>query len=84
VWGIDDDAPWRVHVAEAFRESLMVRSVEELDASPLGTVVKDAEGAVQEKFDNDLWYQPSWTGGRASGQMLLPALVLYRPDWKTP
>ena len=85
VWGIDDDAPWRVHVAEVFRESLMVRSVEELDALPDDTAVLVDDVPARKHLGD--WYFANDDGdgyGSKSLALYLPALVLYRPDWDTP
>lgn len=61
------------------RELLTVRSVEELDALPEGSVVKDSVGVIWEKDCG--WWTPGIDMERVVEPDWVPALVLYRPDW---
>lgn len=65
------------------RESRTITTVEELDALPTFAVVREADGAIQEKKPDhfgDRWFQPAWTGGRLATDLNLPALLLWHPD----
>lgn len=83
-------------VADALRELLTVRSVEELDALPPLTVILDADGVVVRRdpwgefHDSPRWHPLDGSDHQArdfgldADEVQLPALVLYRPDWGTP
>ena len=91
---INSDGFWVSHVRDVLREALTVRSVEELDALPVGTVIRDSlpgDPVVCERqktfgdsrFESDSeWFAVG--DGVAAADVWLPALVLFRPDWNTP
>jgi len=68
------------------RELLTVRSVEELDALPTYSLIRDIEDGTVWENHNGRWV---WLIGPFHAQerkplQHSPALVLYRPDWDTP
>jgi len=66
-------------LAAGFRPpARVVTTVEELDALPEGTVIRDREGTVAESWDG-VWH--SSEGGCYGHEILaLPATVLYEPE----
>lgn len=67
----------RAHVADAWRESRTVRTVEELDALPNGSIyVSDAEGLAEQKA-GDVWFAARC---RQPFEPVLPGVVVHRPD----
>jgi len=68
------------------REFVAVRSVEELDALPTYSLIRDIEDGTVWENHNGRWV---WLIGPFHAQerkplQHSPALVLYRPDWDTP
>lgn len=83
---INSDAGWVAHVRGVLRELLTVRSVEELDALPTYSLIRDIEDGTVWENHNGRWV---WLIGPFHAQERKPlqhsaALVLYRPDWSTP
>ncbi len=65
------------HVAAALREARTVRTVEELDALPEGSVyVSDLHPDVPETKDRGVW----WSAGNDPFEPSLPGRCVYRPD----
>lgn len=58
------------HVADAWREACTIRTVEELDALPQFAVVRDRVGTIWE----NCW----------ASRIVLPALLIWHPDWERP
>lgn len=56
-----------------------IETVEELDALPEGSVVRDDSRYVYEKATARRWHQPGWEGQRWSDAIDLPATVLWSP-----
>ena len=81
-------------VADALRELLTVRSVEELDSLPLFSVIRYRYMSAAGWDLHQLWKRieggwfcissPLNPPNQSFGTPQLPALVLYRPDWDTP
>jgi len=72
--------------ALCWREACTVRSVEELDALPTYSLIRDIEDGTVWENHNGRWV---WLIGPFHAQerkplQHSPALVLYRPDWDTP
>lgn len=68
------------HIAEMWREACTVDSHEKLDELPTGTVVRDAENDVMERGD-EWWTSGAYEGPFSTAELLLPAIVLWHPDW---
>lgn len=64
----------------AWREACAIRTVEQLDALPEGSVVRDAEGDVAVK-GFAMWFLPGVDDGFAEIDLALPALLLWNPEW---
>ena len=58
-----------------------IETAEERDALPVTTVIRDAQGAVFERFAEGFWVA---TGEEIGGVPEVPAIVLYRPDAPRP
>ncbi|WP_065286731.1 hypothetical protein [Mycolicibacter kumamotonensis] len=56
-----------------------IETVEQLDALPEDSVVRDDSRYVYEKATARRWYQPGWEGQRWSDAIDLPATVLWSP-----
>ena len=91
---INSDAGWAAHVRDVLRGLLTVRSVEELDALPLFSVIRYRYMSAAGWDLHQLWKRleggwfcissPLNPPNQSFGTPQLPALVLYRPDWDTP
>jgi hypothetical protein len=78
VWSSSTFVDHAAHVAQAIREERTVRTVEELDALPMETMIRDNEG--------DPWLRRADAGwechfnlARVGIADYLPALVLWTP-----
>lgn len=59
----------------------VVTTVEELDALPVGSIVRDVErAALDEKWDDNMWAEVAYEYTFSSRSIHLPALVLYEPE----
>ena len=56
-----------------------IETVEQLDALPDDSVVRDDSRYVYEKATSRRWHQPGWEGHRWSDEIDLPAVVLWSP-----
>lgn len=83
--GTYDEHPEHVSnlIAQAAEEHYRprVETVEQLDALPGGSVVRDASRYVHEKriTGGRRWWQAGWEGERWSDEIDLPAVVLWSP-----
>ena len=78
-----DDYLWSmadVIMGRSFRKPHTITTVEELEASPIGLIVRDGDREPWERTDNgwNCWVY----GGQsfASRDLVLPATVLYEPE----
>ncbi len=72
----------RADKAEAEVERLrpkVIGSVEELDALPEDSVVRDDSRYVYEKVTGSRWHQPGFQSYRWSDEIDLPARVMWTP-----
>jgi len=75
-------------LAAGYRRPRTVTTVEELDALPEGTVIRDASGVVRDRFNDSetdaaLWLRPGasgWMLSRNFGDKNFPATVLHEPE----
>ena len=59
----------------------VVTTVEELDALPVGSIVRDVErAALDEKWDDDTWAEAGYEYTFSSRSIHLPAAVIYDPE----
>ena len=59
----------------------IVTTVEELDALPVGSIVRDDErAALDEKWDDDMWAEVGYESTFYSSSIHTPATVLYEPE----
>ena len=57
-----------------------VTTVEELDALPVGSIVRDVErAALDEKWDDNLWAEVCYESTFSSSMIHTPAIVLWEP-----
>ena len=57
-----------------------VTTVEELDALPVGSIVRDVErAALDEKWDDNMWAEVAYEYTFSSSLIHTPAIVLYEP-----
>lgn len=74
---VDVESLHAAHVADAWRESRTVRTVDELDALPNGSIyVSDAEGLAEQKA-GDVWFAARCA---QPFEPVLPGVVVHRPD----
>lgn len=72
-------------LAAGYRKPQQITTVEELDALPEGTVIRDASGVVRDRFNEPetgaaLWLRPGakgWLLSRNFGDKHFPATVLH-------
>ena len=58
-----------------------VTTVEELDALPVGSIVRDDErAALDEKWDDDMWAEVGYEYTFSSSSIHTPATVLWEPE----
>ena len=68
------DAGWRP-------PARTVTTVEELDALPVGSIVRDVErSALDEKWDDNMWAEVAYEYTFSSSIIHTPAIVLYEPE----
>ncbi|MFV8169877.1 hypothetical protein [Mycolicibacterium peregrinum] len=84
-----------VHVREAWADACTITTVEQLDALPMGAVIRTTEDRVAlksgESWGNASGYRSWWSA--ADGEEFdcssdelddLPALLLWHPEWSKP
>lgn len=71
------------HVAEALTAARTISTVDELDALPVGTVVRSDEDNTFER-ERIGWSEIGFTWNPSSEDIALPATILYRPDSEDP
>ncbi len=71
---------WYRRLAQAAIDAqrVTIRTVGELDALPMGTIIRN-RGALEKDCDGTWWGDIS--GALDSQDVYLPAIVLWRPDW---
>ena len=58
-----------------------VTTVEELDALPVGSIVRDVErAALDEKWDDNMWAEVAYEYTFSSSSIHTPATVLWEPE----
>ncbi len=68
------DAGWRP-------PARVVTTVEELDALPVGSIVRDVErAAIDEKWDDNTWAEVAYEYTFSSSSIHTPATVIYEPE----
>ena len=68
------DAGWRP-------PARTVTTVEELDALPVGSIVRDDErAALDEKWDDNTWAEVAYEPTFSSSSIHTPAIVLWEPE----
>ncbi|MDF3308745.1 hypothetical protein P3H15_27380 [Rhodococcus sp. T2V] len=68
-------------LATGYRKPRTVTTIEELDALPLLTVIRDSDGSVHERLEWDYGPALQWTSdGAEDMHPKLPATVLYTPE----
>lgn len=78
------------NVELAWREACTIRSVEQLDALPAQSVIRDdigdRDGYVYEKSPDGEGDVPWWHDGDPTNvdEIDLPALLIFHPDWSKP
>ena len=84
--GDDGDCPYEhapsiadAILAAGYRKPRTITTAEELDALPLESVVKSAEGNVWE-FLVGGWFETASRVGHVASDLALPATVLYEPE----
>ena len=59
----------------------VVTTVQELDALPVGSIVRDVErAALDEKWDDNMWAEVAYEYTFSSSMIHTPAIVLYEPE----
>lgn len=73
-----------VHQAAAWREACTLRSVEQLSALPEGAAIR-SDGRwgrrTLERDDHDGWYEFGDEIPKQTNADLLPAVLVWHPDW---
>lgn len=71
---------YRDHLAELIDAELhpVIETVEQLDALPVRSVVRDADGDIHEQDDCGYWRCPRYPS--VLNTVVLPARVLYTPE----
>lgn len=67
-----------VHVREAWAEACTITTVEQLDALPVRSVVRDADGDVHEMDDCGFWRAPRYPS--ILNAVVFPARLLWHPE----
>ena len=58
-----------------------ITTVEELDALPVGSIVRDVErAALNEKWDDNMWAEVAYEYTFSSSIIHTPAIVIYEPE----
>lgn len=86
---INSDQGWAQHVEREWHAECKVTTEEQLDALPIGTVVRqiqdpDNDPATLEKLPNPMraeWYLTGTSGPERKLKPFLPMRVIYHPDW---
>jgi hypothetical protein len=70
------------HQAEMWREVCTIRTVAELDALPDDSVIRRG-GFFPRTYEREgrYWHSPGDEMGDIAGPDMLPALLLWHPDW---
>ena len=76
-----DDAADKIIRAGWRPPARTVTTVEELDALPVGSIVRDVErAALDEKWDDNMWAEVGYEPTFSSSSIHTPAIVLYEPE----
>ena len=76
-----DDAADKIIRAGWRPPARTVTTVEQLDALPVGSIVRDDErAALDEKWDDNLWAEVGYEYTFSSSSIHTPATVLWEPD----
>lgn len=89
---LEDFAAWAEHATDVWRKACAIRTIEQLDALPVGAVVRTDEGRVAVKTEEvrrrpdrsrSWWSVADEDEFDLSSDELddLPALLLWHPDW---
>lgn len=89
---IDNDEELGQHIADEWRDACTIRTVEQLDALPIGSVVRTTEERVAvktgERWGNQSGYGSWWSVADEDEFDLSsdelddpPALLIFHPDW---
>ncbi|AQT78308.1 hypothetical protein B1R94_02245 [Mycolicibacterium litorale] len=68
----------------AWRESMTITTVEQLDALPSGSVIRRGgftPGVFERAEDCELWLEAGSDSPDYPGEHLLPAILVWHPDW---
>ena len=70
------------HVAQTWQRVRTITTIDQLDALPVGTVIRDREGCVMEHGPNGEGDTVWWCDGDPLGarDVDLPAFILWRPE----
>ena len=80
-FNMPDDAATAILAAGWRPPARVVTTVEELDALPVGSVVRDVERtALCEKWDGNMWADVAYEYTLSSSSIHLPTTVLYEPE----
>lgn len=79
-WNNDDttNGTWEQHVQVEWAEARTVVTVEQLDALPVRSVVRDADGDVHEMDDCGFWRAPRYPS--ILNAVVFPARLLWHPE----
>ena len=76
-----DDAADKIIRAGWRPPARTVTTVEELDALPVGSIVRDVErSALDEKWDDNMWAEVAYESTFSSSSIRTPATVLWEPE----
>lgn len=85
---LGDDERERVSAdaVAAWREACTIRTLDQLDALPVGSVIRWDRGPgcaaqVIERSGGRDWFAPGDDCSEPHGPHMLPALLLWHPDW---
>lgn len=73
------------HVTQAYREARTIRTVDELDALPEGSVVRltKSQSWIYQRRDEGLWFTPEFKTGTPSKYFPFPLDLLWTPGDET-
>ena len=79
-FNMPDDAAEAILAAGWRPTARVVTTVEELDALPVGSIVRDVErAALDEKWDDNTWAEVAYEYTFSSSSIHTPATVIYEP-----
>ena len=76
-----NDETYIAHVERVWREACTVKTVEQLDALPVGCVVRDQRGLLWET-DHGHMYAASYAVPMCIKAVALPAVIVWHPEWE--